>query len=59
MDDILIASSSMEEHIKYVQLVFEHFEKFVVINTAKCEFGKSEVIFLGHFINFTGIPLPR
>ena len=52
VDDVLIDSSSKEEHIKLVHNVFERFEKFgVVINTVKCEFGKSEINFLGHYIN--------
>lgn len=56
VDDVLIASSSMEEHIKHLQIVFERFEKFgVVINPVKCEFGKSEVVFLGHRINSAGV----
>ena len=48
----------MEEYIKYVQLVFKRLEKFsVVINLVKCDFGKSEVIFFGYFINSVGISL--
>ena len=43
VDDVLIASSSKEEHIKLVQSIFEHFEKFgVVINPVKCEFGNQK-----------------
>ena len=58
MDNILIASTSMEEHIKLVQIVFERFEKYgVIINPVKCEFGKSDVIFWQHFINSAGISL--
>lgn len=56
IDDVFISSFSMEENIQKLQLVFERFDKFgVVINHVKCEFGKSEVIFLGHHINSTGI----
>ena len=50
IDDLLRASLSLEEHIKHVRLIFERFEKFgVVINLVKCEFGKSGVIFFGHY----------
>ena len=52
VNDVLISSSSKGEHIKHVQIVFEHFEKFgVVINPVKYELGKSEINFLGHYIN--------
>ena len=35
---------------------YKLFEKFgVVINPGKCEFGKSEINFLGHNINSAGI----
>ena len=53
VNNVLIASSSMEEHIKHVQLIFQHFG--VVINPVKHEFGKSELILLGCFINSAGI----
>lgn len=36
--------------MQQVQLIFEHFQKFGVINPIKWEYGKSKVIFLGHFI---------
>ena len=56
VDDVLIASSSKEEHIKHVQIIFECFEKFgVFINSVKCELKKSEINFLGHYINSAGI----
>ena len=56
MDDVLTASSSKEEHNENVQIVFEHFKKIgVVINSIKCEFGKSEINFLGHYVNSAGI----
>ena len=61
IDDVLIASSSREEHIQHIHQVFERFRKYgVVINPIKCEFGKPEVDFLGHRINAAGIsPLPE
>ena len=56
VNDVLIASSSKEEHIKHVQTLFERFEKNgVVINPVKWEFRKSEIHFLGQFINSAGI----
>ena len=46
--NVLIASSSVDEHIKHMKHVFEHLKKFgVVINPVKCEFKMSEINFLG------------
>ena len=60
VNDVLIATSSLDEHIKHVQLVFERFEKFgVIIKSVKCEFGKSEINFLRHNLNSARIsPFP-
>lgn len=55
INDILIASSSMEEHMQKLLLICKWFTKFGVTNSVKCEFGKLEVIFLGHHINSAGI----
>lgn len=55
-DDVLIARTSMEEHIQQLHLVFERFHKFgVVRNPVKYEFGKQKVIFLGYHICSAGI----
>ncbi|CAI2734883.1 unnamed protein product [Schistosoma spindalis] len=61
IDDVLIASSSLEEHIQHLQILFERFKKHgVVINPAKCIFGVPALEFLGHYINSQGIkPLPE
>ncbi|CAH8530229.1 unnamed protein product [Schistosoma curassoni] len=60
IDDVLIASSSLEEHIQHVQTLFERFKKHgVVINPSKCIFAVSALEFLGHYIDSQGIkPLP-
>ena len=56
VDEVLIACLSLEEHINHMQLVFDHFKKFgVVIDPIECEFGNSEINFLGHNMNFTRI----
>lgn len=60
VDDCLVASSSEEEHMADLRALFERFrEHGVVINPAKCVFGKPEVEFLGHIVSAAGIkPLP-
>lgn len=56
IDDVLIASSSEEEHIQHLRQVFQRFEEYgIVLNVNKCEFGRSEINFLGHKINAYGI----
>lgn len=61
IDDLCIASSSMEEHKRHLRIVFQRLgENNFAINPAKCEFGKSEMTFLGHLLNKDGIqPLPE
>ena len=56
MDDILIASYTENEHLDHIRQVFECFCKFEMkLKLAKCEFGRSEIQFLGHIINHEGI----
>lgn len=56
IDDVLIASSSEEEHKLHLQLVFERFREYgVLVNASKCEFGVPSLQFLGHIIDKNGI----
>ena len=56
LDDILIASSTMEEHHVHLQQVFERLSEFgLVINPAKCAFGRSSIEFLGHAVSAAGV----
>ena len=56
LDDILITSSSLEEHLQHLHMLFQRlYDHGHVINPAKCEFGKSEVSFLSHTISEAGI----
>ena len=61
LDDVLIASSSEEEHLEDLKALFLRFRQYgIVINPAKCEFHKTEVAFLGHLVTQEGIhPLPN
>ena len=60
IDDILIASTDIEEHLSHLRLVFERFASHgITINLDKCVFGSNIIEFLGHVIDATGIrPLP-
>lgn len=60
IDDICVASRNDIEHREHLKEVFHRLEKNgLVINLAKCEFGKSSIEFLGHHVEKNGIrPLP-
>ena len=56
IDDLLIASSSPEEHEKHLRLVFERqSEHGILINLSKCVFGADHLEFLGHYVDTHGI----
>lgn len=60
LDDILIASTSAEEHIQHLSVLFQRLKDYgVVLNPDKCVFGVKELKFLGYLVNKKGIaPLP-
>jgi hypothetical protein len=57
LDEIIVASKSLEQHEKYVEEVFRCLRSFgLVINGEKCKFA---IQFLGHHVTAEGIqPLP-
>lgn len=56
VDDILVASSSVEEHQEHLRQLFTRLQAHaLVINAPKCVFGASELEFLGHHISAHGI----
>ena len=61
LDDILIASETMEEHMEDLKRVFDILEaNGLVVNRKKCILGKSSIEFLGHLVDANGIrPLPE
>ena len=61
MDDILIALYTNNKHLDHIRQVSECFRKFKMkLKLAKCEFGRSEIQYLGHIINHEGIrTLPK
>lgn len=60
IDDILVASSSEEEHRDHLRALFERLREYgVIINPAKCVFGQQKVEFLGYEVSDKGTrPLP-
>ena len=56
IDDILVASSSQEEHEEHLRIVFQRLKDFALrLNVDKCQFGKAELEFLGHLVNRNGL----
>ncbi|BHF77541.1 hypothetical protein SprV_0602064800 [Sparganum proliferum] len=60
IDDVLVASRDVEEHLQRVTLLFDRFQQFgVTLHPSKCVLGATSLEFLGHLIDSNGIrPLP-
>ena len=60
LDDILVSSTSAEQHILHLREVFHRLSTHgLVINVSKCQFGATTIGYLGHQITSQGaIPLP-
>ncbi|BHF81006.1 hypothetical protein SprV_0702413500 [Sparganum proliferum] len=60
IDDLLVTSSTAEEHMEHLATVFDRLQQFgVVLNPSKCVFGVPSLEFLGHLVDSHGIrPLP-
>ena len=51
LDDVLVYSNSWEEHLGHLRDLFGRLSKAgLVVNLAKCEFGKATVTYLGHIV---------
>ena len=56
IDDILIFSRTLEEHIEHLRLVFDRLvEAGLKLKPAKCHFIRKEVEYLGHIITPQGL----
>ena len=59
IDDVVVFSDSWESHIGHIRSLFTRLaEASLVVNLAKCEFGKGQVTYLGHRVG-RGEVLPR
>ncbi len=54
--DDLVASTSRDEHLHHLRLVFERLSNYgIVVNPSKCVLGVPELDFLGHRVDCHGI----
>ena len=59
IDDLLIVSSTLDEHLEHLQAVFDTLVRAkLTLNLGKCQFVKREVIFLGYSVNADGFKPP-
>lgn len=55
LDDILVFSKDKDEHRGHLRALFQRLTDYgVIINSAKCVFGVSEVTFLGYTVSTAG-----
>ena len=61
LDDILIYSKNMEEHLCHVCTLFEHmYQADLKLTKRKCNFLKAHMQYLGHYISGQGLePIPE
>ena len=56
VDDMLVKSLKMEEHIQNLKETFEILRRYKMkLNPSKCAFGVSSGKFLGFMVNHSGI----
>lgn len=55
IDDILVFSASPEENQAHLRSLFDRLKQYgIVVNTAKCNIGQPEVVFLGYRVSAEG-----
>ena len=61
LDDVMILSQTLEDHVEDVKLVLDTLnEAGMILNLSKCEFFTTDVRFVGHIISADGVrPDPR
>ena len=58
LDDFIIFSSTSEEHLERLRLVFERFRSHNLrINLDKCDFFRMKIQFLGHIVSKDGLEI--
>lgn len=56
VDDIMVYSSSLQEHVYHLQQVFELLQQHqLFVKASKCSFAQQQLEYLGHIIGVTGV----
>lgn len=56
LDDIIIYSRSITEHLKHLELVLKRLAQYnLKVNLKKCSFAMSKLLYLGHLVSKEGI----
>ena len=56
LDNKLIASKNLEEHLEHLRIIFTRFKEHgIILNQTKCKFGLAEVNFLGYKVSSQGL----
>ena len=56
IDDIIVFSQTLEEHLRNLQTIFDRLKSHnVKLNPKKCNFFQTDIKFLGHIISKDGI----
>lgn len=56
IDDVIVASDSVELNKQHLDLLFQRFEQFgLTINVSKCEFAQESIEYLGYEVTAKGI----
>ena len=60
LDDLLVTSPDHQTHKKHLKILFKQLTEYgIIIGPDKCQFGTTELSFLGHYVCPEGIsPLP-
>lgn len=55
-DDILVCSSSTEEHVEHLKLIFDKLRSDkLFVKRSKCAFAQSQIEYLDHIISYEGV----
>ena len=59
IDDVLVTSTSEDEHEQHLHTLFRRFSEYcVLLNSAKCVFGATELTLIGYKISAEGTRPP-
>ena len=58
IDDVIVFSKNMDEHIQHLTEIFERFRQAKLkLHPSKCEFGLKKVLYLGHVLSDEGVQM--